>query len=94
MLFYSLAGWLFYGTVALAGTIPLRAEPLPPSRVLVERQATSTSAVPDGQCTNGPRTRNCWSSGYSISTDFDAKSPPDGVTVTVSELLTRYPDEN
>ncbi|KAF1347290.1 hypothetical protein EJ07DRAFT_169810 [Lizonia empirigonia] len=42
---------------------------------LIERQ--------DGACTNTPRTRSCWSNGYSISTDFDAKAPPDGVTVTV-----------
>ncbi|KZM18436.1 laccase, multicopper oxidase, benzenediol:oxygen oxidorectuctase [Ascochyta rabiei] len=41
---------------------------------LVERQ--------DGACTNTARTRNCWSDGYSIATDFDAKSPPDGTTVT------------
>ncbi|KAF9696035.1 hypothetical protein EKO04_006232 [Ascochyta lentis] len=48
-----------------------------------------TSAIPaslverqDGACTNTARTRNCWSNGYSIATDFDAKSPPDGTTVT------------
>jgi hypothetical protein len=46
---------------------------------LLERQ--------DGACTNGPRTRNCWSNGYSINTDFDAKSPPDGTTVIVSVNL-------
>lgn len=75
MLLYSLASWILLGWVALAGTIPLRAEPLESSHDLAERQ--------DGACTNGPRTRNCWSNGYSIATDFDAKSPPDGVTVTV-----------
>lgn len=55
----------------------------PPTRVLVDRQATSASPVPDGPCTNSPETRQCWTNGYSISTDFDAKSPPDGTTVTV-----------
>ena len=42
---------------------------------LIERQ--------DSACTNTPRTRQCWSDGYSISTDFDAKAPPAGTTVTV-----------
>lgn len=42
---------------------------------LIERQ--------DGACTNTARTRQCWSNGYSISTDFDAKAPPAGTTVTV-----------
>jgi hypothetical protein len=44
---------------------------------LMERQ--------DGACTNTARTRQCWSNGYSISTDFDAKAPPAGTTVTVCE---------
>jgi len=81
MLLYSFTSWLFLGPLALAGTIPLQADPLPRSDVLEERQ--------DGACTNTARTRNCWSNGYSIATDFDAKSPPDGVEVTVSRLLRR-----
>lgn len=44
---------------------------------LIERQ--------DGACTNTARTRQCWSNGYSIATDFDAKAPPAGTTVTVCE---------
>ncbi|KAJ4991265.1 multicopper oxidase [Stagonosporopsis vannaccii] len=47
---------------------------------LIERQ--------DGACTNGPRTRQCWSAGYSIATDFDAKSPPAGTTVTYNLEIT------
>lgn len=85
MLLRGLVSAVIFGSTALAGAIPLQAEVLPPSRVLVERQATSSTPVPDGQCTNGPRTRNCWSNGYSISTDFDAKSPPDGTTVVVCQ---------
>jgi hypothetical protein len=46
---------------------------------LIERQ--------DGACTNTPRTRQCWSDGYSISTDFDAKAPPAGTTVTVRSSI-------
>jgi hypothetical protein len=76
MLLHKLAIWLSISSTALAGAIP-------PSRVVVERQATSSSPVPDGACTNGPRTRNCWSDGFSIATDFDAKAPPAGKTVTV-----------
>ncbi|KAH7080372.1 Cupredoxin [Paraphoma chrysanthemicola] len=77
MLLHSFISLLAFGSSAFA--LP-RAEP--PTRVLVNRQASSASPVPDGECTNGPRTRNCWSNGYSISTDFDAKAPPDGVEVT------------
>ncbi|KAJ8109550.1 hypothetical protein OPT61_g7382 [Boeremia exigua] len=47
---------------------------------LIERQ--------DGACTNTPRTRQCWSAGYSIATDFDAKSPPAGTTVTYNLEVT------
>ncbi|EMD61339.1 hypothetical protein GGP41_003968 [Bipolaris sorokiniana] len=77
MLFKSLAVWLSLGSLALSS--PLRAEPLdasddfPSFEEIVKRQ--------DGACTNTPRTRSCWSNGYSIATDFDAKSPPDGTTV-------------
>jgi hypothetical protein len=82
MLLYSFTSWLAMASVAQA--LP-RADP--PTRVLVDRQASSASPVPDGACTNSPSTRQCWSNGYSISTDFDAKSPPDGTTVTVGHRL-------
>jgi len=78
MWYRSLISSLLYGSTALAGLIPLRTDALLSERDLVDRQ--------DGACTNGPRTRNCWSNGYSISTDFDAKLPPDGTTVTVRQL--------
>lgn len=81
MLLKSLAVWLSLGSLALSS--PLRAEPLddefPSFDEIVKRQ--------DGACTNTPRTRQCWSNGYSIATDFDAKSPPDGTTVTVRYLF-------
>lgn len=83
MLLHSFTSWLAVASVASA--LP-RAEP--PTRVLVPKQASSASPVPDGACTNSPQTRHCWSNGYSISTDFDAKSPPDGVTVTVGQHFT------
>ncbi|KAL1593552.1 laccase, multicopper oxidase, benzenediol:oxygen oxidorectuctase [Nothophoma quercina] len=47
---------------------------------LIERQ--------DGACTNTARTRQCWSDGYSVSTDFDAKAPPQGSTVTYNLEIT------
>jgi len=34
----------------------------------------------DPSCTNSPTTRNCWSNGYSVDTDFDQKWPTTGVT--------------
>lgn len=85
MLLHRLAYWLSFGSVAFAGAIPRDASP-GPSPVIAERQATTSSPVPDGACTNGPRTRNCWSDGFSIATDFDAKAPPAGKTVTVSSF--------
>jgi FtsP/CotA-like multicopper oxidase with cupredoxin domain len=90
MLLKSLVVWLSLGSLALSS--PLRAEPLndefPSFDEIVKRQ--------DGACTNTPRTRQCWSNGYSIATDFDAKSPPDGVTVTynleISNVTKPNPD--
>ena len=61
----------------------------PPSRQF-RRQAessstaeSSTTRVADSACTNAPDSRNCWSSGYSVATDFDVKSPPGGQVVSV-----------
>lgn len=71
MLLQSFTSWLAFASVAFA--LP-RAEPLEGD--LLTRQ--------DGECVNTPRTRQCWSNGYSIDTDFDAKQPPDGVEVKVS----------
>ncbi|KAK5733302.1 laccase, multicopper oxidase, benzenediol:oxygen oxidorectuctase [Elasticomyces elasticus] len=48
---------------------------------LVPRQQATSTRVADAQCTHGPRNRACWRDGYSIATDFDAKSPPAGKTV-------------
>lgn len=78
MHFRSLALWLSLGSLTLALPSPRGIDEI---QDLVERQ--------DGACTNGPRTRNCWSDGYSIATDFDAKLPRDGETVTVWQLLDR-----
>lgn len=39
---------------------------------------SSTSRVADSACTNNALTRSCWSSGYSVATDFDAKWPTSG----------------
>ena len=51
--------------------------------------ATSTSTkVADSACTNGPLTRQCWSSGYSAATDFDAKWPTTGKTRVYNLELT------
>ncbi|KAF2032587.1 hypothetical protein EK21DRAFT_60852 [Setomelanomma holmii] len=91
MLLHSFVSLLAFSSAALA--LP-RAEP--PTPVLANRQATSASPVPDGACTNGPRTRSCWSDGYSINTDFDAKAPPGGTTVTynleISNVTRPNPD--
>ncbi|KAF2869685.1 Cupredoxin [Massariosphaeria phaeospora] len=88
MLLHKITCWLSLGSLTLASIIPRVADLLPPSRVIVERQATTSTQVPDSQCTNGPRTRNCWSQGFSIATDFDAKAPPAGKTVTYNLDIT------
>jgi hypothetical protein len=83
MLIQKIAHWLSLGALALASAIPHDATPV------LERQAASTTTlVPDSTCTNGPLTRACWSDGFSIKTDFDAKAPPAGKTVTVSCIKT------
>jgi len=46
----------------------------------IEKRDTTTARVADAVCTNSPTSRNCWSSGYSVATDFDAKWPTTGVT--------------
>ncbi|KAF2137677.1 multicopper oxidase [Aplosporella prunicola CBS 121167] len=56
---------------------------------MVKRQAaTTTSRVADPACTNGPLSRSCWAPGFSIATDFDAKWPDTGKTVTASLEIT------
>jgi hypothetical protein len=77
MLLHSFASWLAIAPVALA--FP-RADP--PTAAHVPRQV-------DGDCTNSPRTRFCWSNGYSIATDFEEKWPTTGNTVTVSKCRVR-----
>ncbi|KAF2746542.1 multicopper oxidase [Sporormia fimetaria CBS 119925] len=88
MLLHQLACWLSLGSAVLGASLPRHASPEAGSPVVVERQATTSSPVPDSACTNGPRTRNCWSNGFSIATDFDAKSPPAGKTVTYDLTIT------
>ncbi|KAI6845513.1 laccase-like multicopper oxidase [Hortaea werneckii] len=50
-----------------------REDPEDPSNILARQ---------DRACRNTPFTRMCWEAGFSIATDFDAKAPPAGKTVT------------
>lgn len=51
--------------------------------------ATTTSAsAPSATCTNGPTSRNCWSSGFDIDTDFDSNWPSTGRTVSYDFTIT------
>lgn len=45
---------------------------------------SSLTGAADVECTHGPLSRNCWSGGYSISTDVDDNWPNTGRTVSVS----------
>ena len=85
--------FLTYGLPGLADLPPHRVlwgEKGPPGRHFRRQAETSTLAeessttrVADSECTNSPDSRNCWSSGYSVATDFDAKTPPGGQVVSV-----------
>lgn len=67
------------GTAVLASSTAAYALTIPPTKVLEEREPYLVERQ-DTACTNGPTTRSCWQSGFSIATDFDAKAPPNGVT--------------
>ncbi|KAF7193504.1 Laccase-3 [Pseudocercospora fuligena] len=45
-------------------------------------RAVTSTAAPTSTCTNGPSSRNCWSQGFSIETDFDDDWPVTGNTVS------------
>lgn len=65
----------------------------PAGNHMVKRQSQTTSTatstrVADPACTNGPLTRSCWASGYSVATDFDAKWPTTGRTVHYDLTIT------
>lgn len=88
---------LFFG-VSFAEHIPpnhiLWGEKGPPGATLVPKPRVPRSVsepLPleerDTPCTNAPLTRSCWASGYSVATDFDAKWPSTGRTVSVSRYI-------
>lgn len=52
-----------------------------PSRLCAERDADGRCTEMK-DCTHTPKTRACWSSGFSIATDFDTKWPATGATRT------------
>lgn len=68
------------------------------SSAALERRQTSTTTKPaDSQCTNGPKSRACWTKGYSIATDFDQKFPITGNTIPYNPEITNgtcNPDGN
>jgi len=49
---------------------------------------STTSAKATSTCTNGPTSRNCWSAGYDINTDFDTGWPSTGKTVSYNFDIT------
>ena len=53
-------------------------EVLPSSSAPLKRQSTTSSPSSNLSCVHGPESRQCWSSGYSIQTDFDAQWPTTG----------------
>jgi hypothetical protein len=74
------------GTIfSLAGAIALPAQRLhfDAGNAHIEERTPQTV---DPECVHGPTSRQCWSGGYSIATDFDLKHPE--TTVTRSYTLT------
>ena len=57
---------------------------LPQARVIRSISESLPLEERDTACVNSPVTRSCWAGGYSIATDFDAKWPPAGRTVSAS----------
>lgn len=52
----------------------------------VDAQGSNTSG--NASCTNSPTSRNCWTSGYDIDTDFDTDWPTTGNTVSYDLTIT------
>lgn len=108
MRFLSLAGTCLVAlaSTSLAEKIPANQYlwgPQGPPTTIEKRQATSatptatSTRAADGACTNAPLTRQCWSNGFSAATDFDAKWPSTGKTVTANLEITNgtcNPDGN
>ncbi|KAK4503238.1 hypothetical protein PRZ48_006666 [Zasmidium cellare] len=76
-----LAGLAALASVAVAAVVPESHD-----LSIVEREASPATA--DAACKNGPLTRACWSSGFSIATDFDQKHPTTGKTVSYNLAIT------
>jgi hypothetical protein len=64
------------------------AQAIPASSVSVSSAIASATEVADGACQNGPYTRECWGSGFSIADDFDTKWPNTGVVRTYNFEIT------
>jgi len=62
-------------------------------RATISTQTPTSTRVADSACTNGPLTRNCWSNGYSVATDFDRRWPTTGVTKSV-RTRAKFADES
>ncbi|KAK4554600.1 laccase, multicopper oxidase, benzenediol:oxygen oxidorectuctase [Recurvomyces mirabilis] len=50
--------------------------------------STTSSVTPTSTCTNSPSSRNCWSGGFSVETDFDTDWPNTGRTVSYNFDIT------
>lgn len=50
--------------------------------------ASTSSAAPTPTCVNSATSRNCWSSGFDINTDFDTNWPQTGRTVSYDLTIT------
>lgn len=88
----SIVALSLYASTSFAKHIPpqniLWGERGPAGATLLPTTKTSLKPDPveerDSVCTNDPTHRSCWASGYSVATDFDAKTPPAGKPVSVS----------
>ena len=58
-----------------------------PSRLCAERDANGR-CIAMKDCTHTPKTRACWSDGFSIATDFDTKWPTTGNVRTYHLTIT------
>ncbi|KAF2860096.1 multicopper oxidase [Piedraia hortae CBS 480.64] len=87
----------FFTGLYLAAFSTLASAAALPSTPTLGESTPALEERADSQCTHGPTSRACWSSGYSIATDFDQKAPTTGKTVTYDLTVTNTtcnPDGN
>jgi hypothetical protein len=70
-------------TCLIATSVLVRARAIPHPIGHLDEYELIKRQTADPGCVNSPLTRGCWTSGFSISTDYEAKYPNTGKVVEV-----------